>query len=232
MKQWGSLVIGGAIAMMTAAQGGSAAPAASTAVPQDDATGVGLSAKVGTLGVGGDVTVGVNEYLGFRFEVNGFGWNPEWKRDEGTINGDLEWLTYGALVDLFPAGGGFRITGGGFLNKNKVRLTADLNKQVELDGNDYSLDNLQGEAKFDDLAPYVGIGYGNAVGSDGRWHFSCDFGVMFQGEPKISATATASDPSMQGVVDQALAREEAKVQDDARVFKYYPVIAFGVSYKF
>ena len=37
---------------------------------------------------------------------------------------------------------------------------------------------------------------------------------------------------MQGVVDEALNREVDKVQHDANVFKYYPVIALGVSYKF
>jgi hypothetical protein len=82
------------------------------------------------------------------------------------------------------------------------------------------------------MAPYAGIGYGNACGADGRWHFSCDFGVMFQGEPKVSAQATASDARLQPYVDEALAREVADIQDDANAFKYYPVISFGVSFRF
>jgi hypothetical protein len=55
---------------------------------------------------------------------------------------------------------------------------------------------------------------------------------MFQGEPKVSATATASDPALQPYVDQALANEVAKIQDDASAFKLYPVISVGVSYRF
>ena len=202
------------------------------AVPADDSTGIGVSAKVGTLGVGGDLTIGVSDYFGVRLEVNGFGWNPTFERDEGTVQGDVEWLSYGALLDCFPAGGGFRVTGGLLLNKNKLKLKADLKKPVELDGNDYSLSDLNGEVTFNETAPYVGIGYGNAVGAGQRWHFTCDFGVMFQGSPKISASARASDPALQGVVDEALDREVADIQDDADVFKYYPVIAAGVSYKF
>ncbi len=199
---------------------------------EESATGIGLTAKVGTLGLGADVTVGVNEYLGFRFEVNGFGWSPTWERDEGTINGDFEWLSYGALADLFPAGGGFRVSGGLLLNKNKVKLTADLNEPVELDGTDYALDDLNGEVTFNDIAPYLGIGYGNAVGPGGRLHFACDFGVMFQGEPKIAASARASNPALQGIVDDALANEVADIQDDANAFQFYPVIAAGMSFKF
>lgn len=201
-------------------------------VAVEEATGIGLSAKVSTLGVGGDVTVGVNDYLGVRFGVNGFGWSPSWKEDEGTINGDFQWLSYGAMLDYYPAGGGFRLTGGLLLNKNKVKLTADLDKPVELDGTDYNLSDLKGEITFADTAPYLGFGYGNAVGVGQRWHFTCDFGVMFQGEPKISASAKASDPALQGIVDEALEREVADIQDDANAFQFYPVIAVGAAYKF
>jgi hypothetical protein len=55
---------------------------------------------------------------------------------------------------------------------------------------------------------------------------------MFQGEPKVAASATASDPALQPYVDQALANEVADIQDDASVFQFYPVISVGVSYRF
>ena len=247
MKRLMGLVVAAVMTIAVTLQADGAAPAApargSVAVPRtmapakvpppvEEATGIGLSAKVGTLGVGGDVTVGVSDYFGVRFEVNGFGWSPSWKEDEGTIHGDFEWLSYGALLDCYPAGGGFRLTGGVLMNKNKVKLTADLAKPVELDGTDYALSDLSGEITFADTAPYVGIGYGNAVGAGQRWHFTCDFGVMFQGEPKISASAKASDPAMQGIVDEAMANEVADIQDDANAFKYYPVIAVGAAFKF
>jgi len=141
-------------------------------------------------------------------------------------------MTYSALLDVHPFGGGFRLSGGEMLNKNKIKLRADLNKSVQLDGQDYSLSDLKGEVTFNETAPYLGLGYGNAVGADGRWHFACDFGVMFQGSPKVSASATASDPALQAYVDEALAREKAKIQDDANAFKYYPVISLGVSFRF
>ena len=55
---------------------------------------------------------------------------------------------------------------------------------------------------------------------------------MFQGSPKIAATATASDPALQPIVDEALANELKDIQNDANAFKYYPVISVGVSYRF
>ena len=202
------------------------------AMDEGSAGGVGVTVKAGSLGGGLEATIGASDYLGFRVGVNAMNLSPSATRDEGKITTDLEWLSYGALVDLHPFGGGFRISGGGLINKNKFKLKADLTKEVTLDGQEYSLSDLNGAVTFSELAPYAGIGYGNAVGADGRWHFSCDFGVMFQGSPKISASATASDPAIQGIVDDALAREVADIQDDANAFKYYPVISVGVSFRF
>lgn len=210
-----------------------AAPAKLAGAAQEgSAGGVGLTVKLGTLGGGLEATVGASDYLGFRLGANMMSAGPSIERDEGTIKTDLDWLSYGALVDLHVFGGGFRVTGGGLINKNKFKLSADLTESVTLDGKHYELSDLNGQVTFGELAPYVGIGYGNAVGADGRWHFACDFGVMFQGEPKVEARATASDSRLQPLVDEALKREVADIQDDANAFKYYPVISVGVSYRF
>jgi len=206
--------------------------ASSQPASEGSAGGLGLTVKAGTLGAGLEATVGAGDYLGFRLGVNGMNLKPSKSTDDGEITTDLNWLSYGGLVDLHPFGGGFRLTGGGLLNKNKFKLKADLTKDVTLDGQHYSLNDLSGEVTFAELAPYVGIGYGNAVGADGRWHFSCDFGVMFQGSPTVSAKATASDPAIQSYVDEALAREVEDIQDDANAYKYYPVISVGVSFRF
>lgn len=217
-----------------AARSGSAAPAPARgpAWEPSDWSGIAISAKLGTLGPGADLTVGVNQYLGTRFQANGGSWEPTIENDDGTIQADFEWLTYGALLDWFPAGGGFRITTGLYLNKNKAKMDADLTESVTLGGEEYYLDELEGSIKFADTAPYLGIGYGNAVAPDSRWHFSCDFGVLFQGAPEITASARASDPALQPAVDAALEREVADLEDDASILRFYPVIAVGVSFQF
>lgn len=201
-------------------------------VNEGSAGGVGVTAKIGTLGAGLEATVGASDYLGFRFGVNAMSLGPTVLTDEGSIDTDMEWLTYGVVMDLHPFGGGFRISGGGLVNKNKFKMKANLEEAVGLNGTDYRLDALSGDVTFDELAPYAGIGVGNAVGADGRWHFAFDLGVMFQGKPKVQATATASDPALQAVVDDALAAEIADIQDDADKFQLYPVISIGVSYRF
>ena len=101
-----------------------------------------------------------------------------------------------------------------------------------INGNDYELSDLHGDVSFDDFAPYAGLGYGNAAGLDGRWHFAFDLGVMFQGKPKVSASATAADPGLQPYLDADLAAKVADIQDQADAYQFYPVLSIGVSFRF
>jgi hypothetical protein len=229
MKRFNGMMIV-AIAVMVANVGWGAGN--KEAPKEGSAGGVGLTAKIGTLGLGLEATVGASDYLGFRFGINGMSAGPTVLTDEGSIDTDMEWLSYGALVDIHPFGGGFRLSGGGLINKNKFKMNADMTEPVDLNGVEYYLSDLSGSVTFEELAPYAGIGFGNAVGADGRWHFSFDLGVMFQGTPKVEASATASDPSIQGVVDDALAAEVADIQEKAENFTLYPVISIGLSYRF
>jgi hypothetical protein len=219
-------VVGGLVAVSTGVAQAPASP------PPEETGGVGLSAKLGTLGIGADVTLGLNEYVGFRLVVNTMALEPESSPSEGDVYADLEYLTYGALLDVHPFGGGFRVSGGALINDNKFKLRADTDEPVNLDDQYYQLEDFAGEMTFADLSPYLGFGYGQAVGGDGHWHFACDFGVLFQGEPDVTATAQASNPAAQGLVDQALEQEIANIEDDFEWLKFYPVIAVGVSYRF
>jgi hypothetical protein len=223
MRVWAVLVVG---TLMAAGAFGA------EAAPESSAGNVGITAKIGTLGFGGELSVGLGEYLGLRLGGNAFAWEGDQDVEDNTIYGDLELQTWSALLDIYPFGGGFRLSGGAMLNDNNIKLRADVSEPVELDDIDFRLSDLHGEVTFSEFAPYVGFGYGNAAGADGHWHFSCDFGVMFQGEPEISASATASNPALQPAVNRALDAEIDDIEDDAKNFKFYPVISVGVSFRF
>jgi hypothetical protein len=199
----------------------------------------GATLKLGTLGVGADVTIGLHERLNARVNLNYFNYGTSISEDEdedgsggGTINPELNLFTVGALLDWHPWAQGFRISAGLYLNKNKLDLTAELNDTVDINDREYALSDLEGTVDFNSLAPYVGLGYGNAVGSDGNWHFSFDIGAMFQGSPQVGLRATASDPALQSQLDADVAEEQKELEDDLGVFTVYPVVSLGVSYRF
>lgn len=199
---------------------------------------VGVSLKVGTLGVGADVTVGIAPWLNARVGYNMFSYGTDFaggnKEEDGVgkITPELKLQSLGGLLDVHPWSGGFRISAGCYINSNKLDMTADTTQMVEINGQNYMLGDLQGTAEFKVLSPYVGIGYGNAAGSNGRWHFSFDLGALFQGSPDIKMHATISNPALQAQLDADLEEEARKIEEDVKIYTVYPVLSMGVSFRF
>lgn len=194
--------------------------------------GMGITAKVGTLGVGGDLTMPLGGGLNLRGGYNWFSYDDTVSLNEADVDGKLDMNTIPLLLDWHCFGGGFRLSGGMVMNNNEIKLSTSPGTVLELEGQNFRVNSLDGSVTFDDYAPYAGFGYGNAVGRDGRWHFACDFGVLFQGDPKVDATATASNPSAQRALNQALQYEIDSYQDDIKGYAYWPVISVGLSCRF
>jgi hypothetical protein len=193
--------------------------------------GVGVTAKIGTLGYGGDLTLGLGRYLAVRGGYNQVSFDRDVSLDEADITGELDWQTIPILLDVHPFGGGFRLSAGYVRNNNEIRLTAFPGEVLELDGTDYEVQRLDGKLSFDANSYYAGFGYGNAASKDSRWHFSCDFGIMYHGEPEIEATATATDPGFQEALNHALNSKLDDYREDTKDIRYYPVISVGVSFR-
>jgi hypothetical protein len=211
---------------------GMSAPVAAFAGTGDLALGV----KGGTAGIGGEVTIGVIDNLNFRTGYNFFNYDGNTTESDIDYDYELKLRSIPLLVDLHPFGGGFRVTSGIFLNHNEVTSTATAQGSYDIGGKTYSaaeIGSLDGKVDFRTTAPYLGIGWGNAVDDGNPLSFSLDIGVMFQGTPKVSITPK----DVQAGVDTALLqdnidREIADVKDDIDNLKYYPIISLGVAYKF
>ncbi|RXK87974.1 hypothetical protein EST62_05540 [Chlorobaculum sp. 24CR] len=211
---------------------GMSAPSAAFAGAGDIALGV----KGGTTGIGGEVTVGVIDKLNFRTGYNFF--NYDGNATESGIDYDykLKLRTLPLLLDLHPFSSGFRVTSGIFINNNEVTGTATAQGSYDIGGTTYNaadIGSLDAKIDFRKTAPYLGIGWGNAVGKNSRLTIAFDAGVMFQGTPKVSLTPR----DVQAGVDTALLqknidKEIADVKDDIDNLKYYPIISLGLAYKF
>ncbi|MBT3293703.1 MAG: hypothetical protein HN919_00225 [Verrucomicrobia bacterium] len=203
---------------------------------------VGLSVKVGTLGLGADLTVGLGEKTNVRLSANGVKYtydDYEFDEDEAiidelvdTVEATIDFFTVGALLDWHPGGGTFRLSGGVYYNANEGRLSASADDTVSINNEAFKLQSLDGVVNFNTLSPYVGLGWGNAAQEDTRWHFSCDLGVLIQGSPDISIKATASDQELQDNLNAAIAEEIKEVDEDVDPFVLYPVVTLGLSYTF
>lgn len=213
------------------------------------------AARASTLGAGVEVIYGLNDHFNLRGQMNFISLDRDLDEDGVNYKGKLDFQTFGVLADYHPFAGSFRISGGLFQNGNEIGLTASC--PTGCDVGDLTITStggtpahLDGGVDFNSTAPYLGLGWGNAM-AGGAWHFGFDIGVLFQGSPKVtlaaSGTADVRDNTMpagpgnprMGVdagtdpaVQKAVADEEQSAQADLDEFKLYPVLSFTLGYRF
>jgi hypothetical protein len=209
------------------------------------AEGLGVYVNGGTTGFGLGIAGSLSEGVTGRLSFDTWSKTITQSDSNGDYKGDLKLQNISMLGDWYPFSGAFRTTLGLVANGNKVTLTAtpSAGGTYTFNGVAYStadVGSYAGEVKFNSTAPYLGIGWGNPVAKDKTWGFVTDIGVLFQGAPKVSSTATCSAALLAapgGVAACAqlqsdVAAGAAQLETDLKNYKYYPVISIGVSYNF
>lgn len=199
------------------------------------AEGVAAGVKIGTLGPGVEAVGYLTENLNLRLAGNYISLNLDGSVDDINYDADLRLASLEALLDFHPFENGFRITGGVVLNNNEIELKGSSdNETIDIGDATYpssAVGELVGKATFDEVVPYLGLGFGNAVADDVNFTFSFDIGILFMGSADVTLDATGSladDPAFQS----ELSKEEDDAQDIADDIKIYPVLSFGVCYYF
>jgi hypothetical protein len=191
--------------------------------------GIGVAGHVGTMGVGVDAAISPAPGIGLRaganimpVEING-----AFSDVDFTVNLQSPQLT--AMVDLYPFGG-FRLSGGFRYSSSNIVLSGDVTQSVDLGGTSYSLDSLVGTIVTPDIAPYIGIGFGNPAKRGLGIFF--DVGVAYQGEPELDLDAFGNATTLPGFAAN-LEAERIDIEDAlGTYFKFYPVISLGISIGF
>lgn len=196
---------------------------------------VGL--KVGTLGLGLDISRSISDKLNIRLNVNGATYSTTETEEGIEYEFDMDLITAGLLLDYYPMGNEFRVSAGAYYNGNEFALTGQLANAVTIGNNTYQpgeVGSLTGTVDFDEFAPYIGIGWGNSTKQAG-WSFSVDVGVMYHGEPNVDLVATcgaALATTTCAELNTNVDREEAQLLDELSDYKLYPVVSVGVTYTF
>jgi hypothetical protein len=191
----------------------------------------GTSIKVSTLGVTIDGIRSFGSSLNGRLGVAFFTLTQDGGggTDEYIYTADAKLTSVSLLADYFPFGGVFRLTGGFLINLNKAELEMTPNKSYNIGGDVYTpekLGKLNADIDFNKFAPYLGIGFGNPMSGNFGLKFTFDVGTMYQGAPKIDLSAS-------GLIEPSAAPDqEATIEDNINWFQWYPVINFGLTYKF
>ncbi|MBN2182778.1 MAG: hypothetical protein JW715_12780 [Sedimentisphaerales bacterium] len=191
-----------------------------------------VSGKGGTLGLGGDFTMGVTSNVNARagFNMLDIDFDEE-EIDDVEYDLGVELSSLSALLDWHVFNNSFRITGGLISMDNSINLDARPTESVEIGDNIYlpaDVGTLSGSVEFDNIAPYVGIGWGNPLTSNQRWGITCDLGVAFTDSPDVALSATGLAAGLAADIE----KERKEIEDDLDSLKFYPVISFGLFYRF
>jgi hypothetical protein len=193
-----------------------------------------IGVKSGTLGIGGDLTTNLVPDVHLRAGVQWFELDVDMEIDDIDYDVDLTLLNPLLLLDWYPFAGDFRISAGVLLNASDIDLEATSADAIEIGGSFYEPEefgSIRGGSDFEEIAPYIGIGFGNHLSQDRRWGLSADIGVAFVGSPNVDLRVTGPLADFPPLLAD-LAEEEREIEDKLDKYKFYPVLALTLYYRF
>jgi hypothetical protein len=206
-------------------------------------SGWAVTPEISTLGVGATVTKSITPNVNAKLGINGLGISQDISASNVDYKADLNLFNVSTLIDYHPwQKGGFRLTGGLVFQDNNLEGTGKASNAgtININGRDYNstdqLTSVKAKVSFaNSVAPYIGIGWGNAVKPGKRWGFSANLGVMFAGSPKVALTPTFgqnADEALKTQINNDIEAERKKQESDLNWLSIYPVFSVGISYQF
>lgn len=199
--------------------------------------GLALGPKFGTTGLGAELTLGVTRFLNLRSGFNYGSLSLDLSLGGVKYDTSMEMVSIPLLVDLYPAGGHFRLVGGVYIQPGtEADLTATPGSPVQIGSHTYGPDvvgTLTGKIEVENpLTPYLGIGFGNTVGEDQWLTFSLDIGVILQSYDVSLASNGAGMTAQLDTFREDMKKEAQNIQKDADKLKFFPVVTLGLSLHF
>lgn len=196
-----------------------------------------IGVRAGTLGLGLEFSYPISQKLGVRLNADSYKYTRNFNQSDIDYDAKATLKTGSLLLDWYPFASNFRISAGPMYNGNKLGLTGKpTGGTYTINGATYQasdIGTLDGTVDFKKFAPYAGIGYGRPIGSGLSLTF--DFGVVFQGSPQATLTATCGPTAPPGTCSQLqsdVAAQQQTANDDLKNFRYYPVVTLGLAYTF
>jgi len=195
----------------------------------------------GTLGIGPEVGYRLSKTIGVRANATFLSVNHSFDSNDIAYDGRVKLQSGGAMVDVYPFGGGFRLSGGLRINGNKARGIGEPNDGTSFDinGTTYTageIGTLRADTDINSVAPALTLGYGGGLVNG--VYFGVEAGALFQGSVKIkpltiTGTCSASPtPAGCGDILEDLEQERLSVNDYIHKYKVYPILQLSLGYRF
>lgn len=204
-----------------------------------------VRAEVGTTGIGGAVSYGINRNWGL---TAGYAQMDEEFDDVqlGDTDFDIQFDVQNAFVTATyrPFGGNFGLDIGTYLQDNNfgASIRPDAGTEFEVDGQKFiagTNTSVVGKVSYrNEIAPFVGLSYSPSITE--RFGFFGQIGVLWNGEARANLTANGTvnnpttglpDPVATAAFQQAVRDAEREVREDA-AYEFLPVAKVGLAVRF
>jgi len=192
------------------------------------------SVTAGTLGVGPELGYRLSESFGVRANAAFLGGYGEFESSSISYRGDIDLKSGGVMADLYPFGGGFRISAGARLNGSDGKIGAAPAGSVEIGANTYTaaqVGTLRGDIETRNFAPALTLGWGGGFRSG--LTLGIEAGALFTGALQVrnfrSEGGTLSNDATFAADLEAERREIQRRSDD---YKVYPIVQLTLGYRF
>lgn len=255
-RRWGRVAAGLALALAipAATERAAAQEPVAPGPPEPSRAGfVGLHA--GLLGPGISAGVDLSGRFTLRAQVQSFDHDLGRAYAGNDYTVDLS-LSSAALLADWHVAGPFRLTLGAVANDNELAASAGA-QALQIGSGVYDAD-LEASVAFDSPVPYAGFGWSTGRGRRGLG-VTVDIGVLLQGEPAVSAAGevrtalggapvrcgisvgedgtaavTGTSPACDLLLDlrSDVMEEHRQLTVDLDEYELYPVVAFGLIWRF
>lgn len=199
------------------------------AAPAPAASQLGIAARAGTLGIGGEVAVGLSDGVVARGGMGLTSYTVTTTFDDIRMELDLPENWYNVGIDLY-LNGSFRVGGGLLFKPEDPSMVGRLEGPVDIGGQTFTpaeVGTLTGTIVSKERAPYVLLGFGKHT--DRGFGLSLDVGAAFTGEPTVTLQAEGGTYPDQAGLNARLDQEARNFEDDMKTYlKIWPILSLGL----
>ena len=191
--------------------------------------------NAGTTGVGAEVQLSLGPVFVVRGGIDTLGYDFDQSYSDVDYSGRFDFDTAAGFVDLHPFLNGWLISGGVYVGDRTFNLNGRPTASVEIGGATFTpaqVGTLSGRIKLSDTAPFVGVGYDDALIREGRWGLRGIVGVAWSQEPEVGLSSEGGTLSNDPTFRARLEQEARDIQQDAEDKTFFPVVQLGVTARF
>lgn len=202
---------------------------ATAASPSSAESQLGIAARAGTLGIGGELALGLSDRLVARGGLGLTSYTVTTTFDDIRVEMDLPENWYNVGVDLY-LNGAMRIGGGVLIKPDDPTLVGRLQGPVDIGGQTFTpeeVGTLTGTIMSKERAPYVLVGFGRHT--DSGFGLSLDIGAAFTGDPRVTLQAEGGTYPNQAELNARLDEEARNFEEDMKTYlKIWPILSLGL----